>query len=54
MTAKQFVLNIIPRAFCCRATWGGYHIWEEGPATLLAWGKTPALAWDQCRKNIAV
>lgn len=31
--------------FCCRATWGGFHVWERGEARLIAWGKTPWLAW---------
>ena len=38
------------RMFCCRATWGGFHVWERGGnPRLLAWGKTPYLAWLDLR-----
>lgn len=48
MSFKEQVLKKQPNAFCCRATWGGWHIWIRGDAKLIGFGKTPNLAWKDC------
>ena len=53
MTNKEWCKKQNNALFCCRATWGGWHIWEEGPAILVAYGKTPAAAWAACKKALS-
>lgn len=53
LSDKDYCLRKNKKLFCCRATWDGWHIWKRHDyPTLMAWGKTPALSWRQCRINI--
>jgi hypothetical protein len=52
MTPKEFCLEKIPSAFCCKAAWKGYHVWEHSPEKLLSYGKTPHLAWLDLKRKL--
>lgn len=64
MTFKQYVQKVHPSAFCCRATWGGFHVWlcedkfqddvEKPYPWIVGWGGSSSAAWQDAYNRLLI